>query len=95
MYGSSVRTSIALMPSVWNNWRRRSTAAARRCAYGLADGATGGVHHDVGSSLQVLQLKKAEAWQAEFTPVCDTNGNDIMTPVGNAQRCLVTRGQEV
>ena len=32
MYGSSVRTSIALMPSVWNSWRRRSTATARRCA---------------------------------------------------------------
>src|SRR5437899_2912883 len=28
----------------------------------LAHGATGGVHHDVGAGLQVLQLKKAETW---------------------------------
>ena len=62
---------------------------------GRADSATGGVHHDVGSSLQVLQRQKAETWQAEFTSVCDTNGNDVMTPAGNAQRSLVTRGQEV
>ena len=61
----------------------------------LAYGATRGVHDDVGASLQVLQRKKAETWQAEFTPVCDTNGNDIMTSMCDAQRGLVTRGQEV
>ena len=53
---------------------------------GLAYGATRSIHHDVGSSLQILQRKKAETWQAEFTPVCDTNGNDVMTSMRNAQR---------
>jgi hypothetical protein len=72
-------------------------AAALHCRgpplrIGLADGPTGGVHDDVSPRLQVLQLKKAETWQAEFTPVGNANGNDIMTPVGNTQRRLVPRG---
>lgn len=54
-----------------------------------------GVHHDVLASLRILQLEEAEAWQAQFTPVRNADGNDVVPPMRNTQWFVIARGQEV